>query len=76
MIPLGIDYTFFAVSDQPRTIAFYHDTLGRPLGRLILEDTRAEFEVDPGTLILGQGDSFRQPGGGVVAIAVQDTEFG
>ena len=70
----GIDYTFFAVDDMHRAIAFYRDLLGIPLARLILEDTWAEFEIDPGTLVLGQGDSFTTPGGGMVALAVDDVE--
>ena len=69
---LGIDYTFFAVSDMQKSIAFYRDLLGIPLARLILEDTWAEFEINPGTLILGHGDSFTHPGGGMVALAVDD----
>ena len=49
---LGIDYTFFGVNDMQRAIAFYRDLLGIPLARLILEETWAEFEINPGTLVL------------------------
>ena len=71
---LGIDYTFFAVSDMQKSLTFYRDLLGIPLARLILEETWAEFEINPGTLILGHGDSFTHPGGGMVALAVDDAE--
>ena len=69
---LGIDYSFFAVSDMQKSISFYRDTLGIPLARLILEDTWAEFEINPGTLVLGQGGSFGHIGGGTIALAVND----
>ncbi len=36
---LGIDYTFFAVSDMQKSLTFYRDLLGIPLARLILEET-------------------------------------
>ena len=68
----GIDYTYFAVSNMQRALGFYRDLLGLPLTRLILEDTWAEFELDPGTLVIGHGDSFTPPGGGMVALAVDD----
>lgn len=71
---LGIDYTFFAVSDMQKSLAFYRDLLGIPLARLILEDTWAEFEINLGTLVLGHGDSFMHSGGGMVALAVDDAE--
>lgn len=51
---LGIDYTFFAVSDVQKSLAFYRDLLGIPLTRLILEESWAEFEIDPGTLVVVQ----------------------
>ena len=70
----GIDYTYFAVSSMPRALDFYRDLLRLPLARLILEDTWAEFELDPGTLVIGHGDSFTLPGGGMVALAVYDVE--
>lgn len=70
----GVDYTFFAVSDMQRSLAFYRDLLGIPLARLILDGTWAEFEMDPGALVLGHGDSFTRPGGGAVALAVDDAE--
>ncbi|MAF12909.1 hypothetical protein CMK11_20860 [Candidatus Poribacteria bacterium] len=68
----GIDYTFLSATDMDRALAFYHDLLGLPLARLILDDTWAEFELANGTLIVGQGDSFTPPGGGMVALAVDD----
>ena len=71
---LGIDFTFFGVNDMQRSITFYRDLLGIPLARLILEDTWAEFEINPGTLILGQGNSFTDPGRGMVALAVEDAK--
>ena len=71
---LGIDFTFFGVNDMQKSIAFYRDLLGIPLARLILKDTWAEFEINPGTLILGQGDSFTDPGHGMVALAVEDAK--
>ena len=42
---LGIDFTFFAVSDMQKSIAFYRDVLGIPLACLVHEGTWAEFEV-------------------------------
>ena len=36
---LGIDFTFFAVSDMQKSLAFYRDLLGIPLTRLILKET-------------------------------------
>ena len=71
---LGIDYTFFSVRDMQKSLAFYRDLLGIPLTRLILEESWAEFEIDPGTLVLGHGDSFTHPGGGMVALAVNNAE--
>lgn len=49
---LGIDYTFFAVSDIQKSISFYCDTLGIPLTRSILEDTWAEFEIYPDSNVI------------------------
>ena len=57
-----------------KSLTFYRDLLGIPLARLILEESWAEFEINPGTLILGHGDSFISPGGGMVALAVDDAE--
>ena len=71
---LGIDFTFFAVSDMQKSLAFYRDLLGIPLACLVHEGTWAEFEINPGTLVLGQGDSFAQPGGGMVALAVDNAK--
>ena len=71
---LGIDFTFFAVSDMQKSLAFYRDVLGIPLACLVHEGTWAEFEINPGTLVLGQGDRFTQPGGGMVALAVDDVK--
>ena len=71
---LGIDFTFFAVSDMQKSIVFYRDLLGIPLACLVHEGTWAEFEINPGTLVLGQGDRFTQPGGGMVALAVNDVK--
>ena len=36
---LGIDFTFFAVSDMQKSLTFYRDLLGIPLTRLILKET-------------------------------------
>ena len=69
---LGIDFTFFAVSDMQKSLTFYRDQLGMPLACLVHEGTWAEFEINPGTLVLGQGYDFIQPGGGTVALAVPD----
>jgi predicted enzyme related to lactoylglutathione lyase len=71
---LGIDFTFFAVSDMQKSLAFYRDVLGIPLACLVHEDTWAEFEINPGTLVLGHDDSITEPGGGVVALAVEDAK--
>ena len=71
---LGIDFTFFAVSDMQKSLVFYRDVLGIPLACLVHEGTWAEFEINPGTLVLGQDDSITEPGGGVVALAVEDVE--
>ncbi len=71
---LGIDFTFFAVSDMQRSLAFYRDVLGIPLACLVHEGTWAEFEINPGTLVLGQGYEFTPPGGGTVALAVEDAK--
>ena len=71
---LGIDFTFFAVSDMQKSIVFYRDLLGIPLACLVHEGTWAEFEINPGTLVLGHGDSFTYPGGGMVALAIDDAE--
>ena len=70
----GIDYTFFSVADMARSITFYRDVIGLPMARLILDDTWAEFEIKPGTLVISQGDVFSEPGGGVVALAVEDVK--
>ena len=64
---LGIDFTFFAVSDMQKSLTFYRDLLGIPLACLVHEGTWAEFEINPGTLVLGQGYDFTHPGGGTVA---------
>ena len=69
---LGVDFTFFAVSDMQKSLTFYRDLLGIPLACLVHEGTWAEFEINPGTLVLGQGYDFIQPGGGTVALAVED----
>lgn len=71
---LGIDFTYFAVSDMQRSLAFYRDVLGIPLACLVHDGTWAEFEINPGTLVLGQGHSFVSPGGGSVALAVEDAK--
>ena len=71
---LGIDFTLFAVSDMQRSLIFYRDLLGIPLACLVHEGTWAEFEMNPGTLVLGEGDDFAQPGGGTVALAVDDVK--
>ena len=71
---LGIDFTFFAVSDMQKSLTFYRDLLGIPLACLVHEGTWAEFEINPGTLVLGQGYDFTQPGGGTVALAVPDVK--
>ena len=71
---LGIDFTFFAVSDMQKSLAFYRDLLGIPLACLVHEGTWAEFEINPGTLVLGQGYDFTHPGGGTVALAVEDAK--
>ena len=71
---LGIDFTFFAVSDMQKSLTFYRDLLGIPLACLVHEGTWAEFEINPGTLVLGQGHGFTQPGGGMVALAVEDAK--
>ena len=62
------------MSNMQKSLVFYRDLLGIPLARLILEEGWAEFEINPGTLILGYGDSFISPGGGMVALAVDDAE--
>ena len=71
---LGIDFTLFTVSDMQKSLTFYRDVLGIPLTCLVHEGTWAEFEINPGTLVLRQGDDFAHPGGGTVALAVDDTE--
>ncbi len=71
---LGIDFTFFAVSDMQKSLTFYRDVLGIPLACLVHEGTWAEFEINPGTLVLGQGYDFIHPGGGTVALAVADAK--
>lgn len=71
---LGIDFTFFAVSDMQKSITFYRDVLGLPLAGLAHEGKWAEFEINPGTLALGQGFGSTQPGGGTVALAVEDAK--
>ena len=71
---LGIDFTFFAVSDMQKSLTFYRDLLGIPLACLVHEGTWAEFEINPGTLVLGQGYDFTQPGGGTVALAVDSVK--
>ena len=71
---LGIDFTFFAVSDMQKSLTFYRDLLGIPLACLVHEGTWAEFEINPGTLVLGEGYDFTQPGEGTVALAVSNTK--
>lgn len=71
---LGIDFTFFAVSDMQKSLTFYRDLLGIPLACLVHEGRWAEFEINPGTLVLGQGYDFTQPGGGTVALAVDNVK--
>ena len=71
---LGVDFTFFAVSDMQKSLTFYRDLLRIPLACLVHEGTWAEFEINPGTLVLGQGYDFIQPGGGTVALAVEDVK--
>ena len=71
---LGIDFTFFAVSDMQKSLTFYHDLLGIPPTCLVHEGTWAEFEINPGTLVLGQNYDFTHPGGGTVALAVADVK--
>ncbi len=71
---LGIDFTFFAVSDMQKSLVFYRDVLGVPLAGLAHEGKWAEFQISPGTLALGEGDFFTQPGGGMVAFAVEDAK--
>ena len=71
---LGIDFTFFAVSDMQKSLTFYRDLLGIPLACLVHEGTWAEFEINPGTLVLGHGYDFTHPGGGTVALAVKDVK--
>ena len=71
---LGIDFTFFAVSDMQKSLTFYRDLLGIPLACLVHEGTWAEFEINPGTLVLGQGYDFTHPGGGTVALAVDNVK--
>jgi len=44
---LGIDFTFFAVSDMQKSLTFYRDLLGIPLACLVYEGTWAEFEINP-----------------------------
>ncbi len=71
---LGIDFTYFAVSDMQRSLTFYRDVLGIPLACLVHDGTWAEFEINPGTLVLGQDHDFTSPGGGTVALAVEDAK--
>ncbi len=71
---LGIDFTFFAVSDMQKSLTFYRDVLGISLACLVHEGTWAEFEINPGTLVLGQDYEFTSPGGGTVALAVEDAK--
>ncbi len=71
---LGIDFTFFAVSNMEKSITFYRDVLGIPLAGLAHEGKWAEFQINPGTLALGEGDFFTEPGGGMVAFAVEDAK--
>ena len=71
---LGIDFTYFAVSDMQRSLTFYRDLLGMPLACLVHDGTWAEFEINPGTLVLGQDHDFTSPGGGTVALAVEDAK--
>ena len=71
---LGIDYTFFAVKDMEKSITFYRDVLGIPLAGLAHEGKWAEFQINHGTLALGEGDFFTEPGGGMVALAVEDAK--
>ena len=71
---LGIDFTFFAVSNMQRSLTFYRDILRIPLACLVYEGKWAEFEINPGTLALGEGDDFTSPGGGMVALAVEDAK--
>lgn len=69
---LGIDFTYFAVSDMQRSLTFYRDLLGIPLACLVHNGKWAEFETEPVTLVLGEGDKITPPGGGTVALAVDD----
>ena len=71
---LGIDFTFFAVSDMQKSLTFYRDLLRIPLACLVHEGTWAEFEINPGTLVLGQGYDFTHPGGGTVETALEELE--
>jgi len=71
---LGIDFTYFAVSDMQKSITFYRDVLGISLAGLAHEGKWAEFEINPGTLVLGQDFDFTSPGGGTVALAVEDVK--
>ena len=71
---LGIDFTFFAVTDMVRSLGFYRDLLGLPVSKLILGGTWAEFDIRPGCLVVSEGDVFTKPGGGTVALAVEDVE--
>ena len=71
---LGIDFTLFAVSNMEKSLAFYRNVFGIPLACLVHDGTWAEFEINPGTLVLRQGDDITQPGGGTVALAVEDVK--
>lgn len=71
---LGIDFTCFAVSNMQESIEFYRDVLGIPLSCLVHEGKWAEFEINPGTLALGEGVFSKEPGGGMVAFAVADVK--
>lgn len=71
---LGIDFTFFAVSDMQNSLSFYRDVLGLQLACLVHDGKWAEFEFNSGTLALGQGFGSTQPGGGTVAFAVEDVK--
>ncbi len=73
----GIDYVLFVVSDMHNAIQFYRDVLGLSFERLILEDTWAEFDLNPGSLVLnGPGEGFTDgvPGYGCVALAANSVE--
>ncbi len=71
---LGIDFTLFTVSDMQKSLTFYRDQLGMPLACLVYEGTWAEFEINPGTLVLRQENNNTRHGGGTVALAVDNAK--